>query len=237
MKTIRWVGLCLIALLFAACKGKPEEPDNESKKKGHDEASQVEITFTEGELFLTEEDQVYASAFSRNKTTPVQRVTYTEGADRRWVLEGAPQLKQDVWYEMKISLRNKTSDITDQFVATPEMRAIHQFFFELYRAPRKGLSADKILEAKYKPAEYPMELYYGDVDVEGNIIKPALGFRTFIRLSADAPRQLWLRYYLIHIFPPAVKTRRDGSSYPYNQPPRELGATSDVDFDVPITKI
>lgn len=219
--------LLALAGLLSSCEATT--PPNNAEDKGHDEAHEVEFTFTPGHLNNVQ--GIYATEFTPSTTLPSFSIHFENDEDghdhdhsRAIDTEGEARLKADIWYKLDIKLINlNEKNINHTILDYADQRSMHQFFFLLWKDD----------QFKEKETQKYVEYRYGDVDSNGNLFESPIGFTGYIKVSADMP-QRYLQTILVHITPPGTK-RKGRDFYAFDAPEAKILTSTDVMLLFPIS--
>lgn len=219
--------ILFILLILGMCACSPDNPPNSALDKGHESASRIVVSFLPGNLSEENiEGGVYAKGFTAHPGAVKQEFVLQEDEQHKITVKGKPILKTDLWYRMGIRFYNLSgTEITSQFTSSEVQRNMHQFFFQAYSEENSTEEIPNVLSYRY-----------GDLQSDGSLFMPPIGFQGYIKMNSTSFSELYLRVVLVHLVPPLRKTDpKTGKPYPFDKPGRKLLAgVRDNDFRIPI---
>lgn len=205
-------------------------PINHAEDLEHDEADRVELIFTPGELAQDNiENNVYGQGFTADNSKETLTINYQKDEETGAVsldkVEGLA-FKPNQWYALQVNLYNHAGANINKNISTfPEQVAAHQFYFR-HLVEIEGKNEN--MNDKY------ITYRYGDLDKDGKLVMPPLGFIGYVKFGDQMPKNSKLNVILVHLVN-IPKTQAKGKPYPFYAPPAAFIHGADVNYKFPIT--
>lgn len=216
--------LFALAFLFASCDKAPV-PENNANDLAHDDFVHVELVFTPGTLEQDNIDNIYAQGFTPDASSSELTLNVVEDREARTrtitPAEGLTFVPSH-WYKVEVRLYNLAGANVNHTISDfPHQVKAHQFYY-------------RTMLNKVNQLDKYVDFRYGDLNSEGKLVMPPLGFVGYIKFKDDLPAGAQLNPILVHVVPPALKTHKRGESYPFHSPPASLLNSVDANFLFPI---